>query len=119
MQRDMGLMGAARTPTLAPAELIETCRHRLDAIRLCVQLSHLPNGAIADDLQIDRGHWTRIMQGQANFPDTKSVSLMQLCGNYAPLQYEALACGFDLQKRERETRIRELEAELNRLRRTA
>lgn len=115
-QREMRLMGVARSTKQAPMELIKTCRHRLDAIRLCVQLSSLSNEYVSGQLGIDKGHWTRIMQGKAHFPDAKSVDLMTLCGNYAPLQYEAWACGFDLQESSKEQRIRELEAELNRIR---
>lgn len=77
----------------APQELIEACRHRLDAIRLAVQLSGMSNEYLCSELGIDRGHWSRIMQGHAYFPDTKSIALMELCGSYAPLQYELWALG--------------------------
>jgi hypothetical protein len=36
------------------------------------------------------------MQGRANFPDRRRIQLMQVCGNYAPLQYDAWACNFQL-----------------------
>lgn len=118
-QRTMPFLGEARKATLAPIELVKNCRHRLDAIRLCVQLSSLPNEAVARELSIDKGHWTRMMQGQAHFPDAKSIELMNVCGNYAPMQFEALKTGFDLVEQSKDVRVRELEAELEQLRASA
>jgi hypothetical protein len=115
-QREMPLLGKVRKPEQAPLDLVKNCRHRLDAIRLCVQLSTLSHQYICSELGIDKGHFSRVMQGRAHFPDAKSVELMHLCGNFAPLQYEAWACGFDLQERAKDARIQELEAELAKLR---
>lgn len=109
-------MTVIRSPELAPQDLVRLCKHRLDAIRLCIQLSGLSHETIAKELSIDKGHWSRMMQGRANFPDQKSVELMQLCGNYAPMQYEAWRTGFDLVPQQSKARIRELEDELNKLR---
>ena len=95
-QREIPLLGEARKPVLADWNAVKTCTHRMDAIRLCVQLSDYSHEMIASTLGINKGHWSRMMQGRAHFPDTKSVKLMELCGNYAPLQYEAWACGFEL-----------------------
>lgn len=95
-QREIPIMSDMPRPTLADASLVKACKSRMDAIVLCVQLSHYSHEAIAEMLSIDKGHWSRIMQGRAHFPDAKSVKLMELCGNYAPMQYEAMACGFEL-----------------------
>ena len=91
MQIPIPMPGEVRSMTLVPLELIETCRHRLDAIRLCVQLSSLPHEHIAKKLGLDKGHFSRIMQGKAYFPDTKTIQLMELCGNVAPTQFEMYA----------------------------
>lgn len=115
-QREMPLVGEVKKAQLADWELVKARKNRLHAIQLCVQLSGLSNEAICDKLGIDNGHFTRMMRGRAHFPDAKSVDLMTLCGNFAPLQYEAWACGFDLQERAKDTRIKELESELARLR---
>ena len=115
-QREMPLLGEARRPTLAPWELVKACRDESDAIRLCVQLSSLSHETLAARLGIDKGHWSRMMQGRAHFPSQKKLSLMRECGNYAPLQFVSWACGFDLQERSKDVRIRELEAELERVR---
>lgn len=115
MQREMPFLGECKSPQLVADTLIRQCRNRLDAIRLCVQLSSLSNEHIASQLGIDKGHFSRIMQGKAWFPDNKSIELMTLCGNYAPMQYEAWATGFELFKDTKAQRKAELIAELQAL----
>jgi hypothetical protein len=115
-QREMPWLSASQAPAMVPMELIVRCRNRMDAIRLCVQLSNLALDTIWRQLGIDPGHGTRIMQGRANFPDAKSIELMYLCGNFAPMQFEAWKTGFELHKSDRERRIAELEKELTALR---
>lgn len=111
-QQEMPFLGAVKGPQMASADLVAKCHHRLDAIRLCVQLSGLSNEVICESLGIDKGHWSRIMQGRAHFPDAKSLDLMRLCGNYAPMQFEAMAMGFQLFRDPKAQRRAELEAEL-------
>jgi len=96
IQPDMGFMQEVKRPKMVAPELIRACKNRLDAIILCIQLSRLSQGEVAKRLGLDKGHLTRILQGLAYFPDQKSIDLMSVCGNYAPLQYEAHACGFQL-----------------------
>ena len=112
MQREMPFLSSTDAPKAAPVELVAACRHRLDAIRLCVQLSRLPLSRVCDEMGIDPGHMTRIMQGRAHFPDSKSCDLMRLCGNIAPMQYEAHAMGWSLTHDEKAERVRILKAEL-------
>ena len=112
MQREMPFLSSTDAPKAAPVELVAAFRHRLDAIRLCVQLSRLPLSRVCDEMGIDPGHMTRIMQGRAHFPDAKSCDLMRLCGNIAPMQYEAHAMGYELAHDEKADRIRQLKAEL-------
>lgn len=116
-QRQIPILGEVKKPVMAPAELVAKCRHRLDAIRLCVQLSHLSNETLCARLGLDKGHFTRMMQGRAHFPDAKSVELMTVCGNYAPMQYEAMATGFQLFQDTTAAREAELERELDAIRR--
>lgn len=120
MQRQMPFLSEARQPALVPQDLLSLCVTKLDAVRLCIQLSRLPHAAISESLAIDKGHWSRIMQGQAHFPTNKEGDLMRLCGNYAPLQWAANEAGFDLNARdERAQRIAELEKQLEAARRAA
>lgn len=99
----------------APEELVKKCRHGLDAIRLCVQLSGHTHEFLAKELSIDKGHFSRLMQGKASFPDIKRIQLMTLCGNRAPAQYDALMTGCRLEELNTDARIRELKAQLEAL----
>ena len=112
MQREMSFFMELPAPKLVDDHLIAMCKNRLDAIRLCAQLSSMSHEMIAESLGIDKGHWSRMMQGRANFPDAKSVEFMRLCGNLAPMQYEAKATGYELVKSAAEKRVQELEREL-------
>ena len=99
-------------PKMVDPALIRTCDTLLDAIHLCIHLSHLPHYYIAQKLGIDKGHWTRMMQGQAHFPTNKIKMLQEYCGNRAPLQFQAMECGFDLYENPKAKRREELLREL-------
>jgi transcriptional regulator with XRE-family HTH domain len=96
MQREMPMFGVMPAPQMVGDDLLGHCQSRLDAIRLCIQLSRLPQNEIADRLGIDKGHFSRMMQGRARFDERQVNKLMLLCGNYAPMQYEATSNGFAL-----------------------
>jgi hypothetical protein len=114
-QREIPMVAEARRPVMAPEALVRACSNRLDAIILCIQLSRLPQRVVARRLGLDAGHLTRILQGLAYFPDQKSVELMSVCGNYAPMQYEAMATGFELFQDLKAKRKAELQAALAQL----
>lgn len=111
-QREMRFLGESRKPDYVELKLLAGCETLLQAIHLCVQLSRYKHYTIADKLGIDRGHWTRMMQGQAHFPTNKLAALMQLCGNYAPLQWLAKATGQEIAIDQRELRKQQLRREL-------
>lgn len=114
-QRQIIPVAEVPRPRKIEGALLQTCGSLLDAIHLCIHLSRLPHYAIAEKLGVDKGHWTRMMQGQAHFPTNKINSLMQLCGNFAPMQYLAQAAGFELFEDARAQRKEELRRELERL----
>lgn len=116
MQREMPFFGEVRALQHAPLELVKRCRHGLDAIRLCIQLSGHTHDFIREQLNIDKGHFSRIMQGKAWFPDTKRIELMTICGNRAPAQFDALMTGCELVELSKDAKIRELEEQLKALR---
>lgn len=99
-------------PHKVEPQYLNTCGDLLDAIHLCIHLSRLPHYVIAEKLGIDRGHWTRMMQGQAHFPTRKLNMLMQVCGNYAPMQFLAMSTGFELFEDAKAKRKEELRREL-------
>jgi hypothetical protein len=100
-------VGESRKPELAPWNMVQKCKNRLEAIRLCVQLSDHSNEYIAEKCGINKGNFTRMMQGKASLPDRLSIRFMEVCGNFAPLQYEAWACGFELVDKRLLTALRE------------
>jgi len=118
-QLRLPMLSEAAAPGLADGDIVDRCDSMLDAIHLCIYLSRLPHDAICGRLGIDKGHWSRMLQGQAHFPPNKLQALMELAGNYAPLQYMAHACGFQLFKDAKQARVAELRAELEKLERAA
>lgn len=121
-QREMAFFAELPEPELLPESCIDRCRDEHDALMLCIERRRVkyPFRVIAEQLGIDKGHLSRIMAGEAHFPTTKRMQLMALCGNYAPLQFEARSAGFTLAKRDpRAEKIQALEAELLQLRASA
>jgi predicted DNA-binding protein (UPF0251 family) len=114
MQREMAVHGEPKKLQDAPVELVRMCEDELDAVRLCIQLSRFTHEFIGKELSIDKGHFSRMMQGQAGFPTHKRLALMRLCGNRAPIQYEAMQSGCVLQD-SKDAQIEELEAQVARL----
>ena len=87
----------------------------LGAIKLCISLAGFQaDKQVYGVLNIDAGHWSRVMRGEAHFPVDKLTELMDLCGNEAPLIWLTHARGYDaasLRKRESDTERRLREAE--------
>lgn len=79
-----------------PLELVLKQPSFAGAIALCVQVSGLEEKEVYLSLEIDAGHWTRIMKGDAHFPVNKLNNLMDLCGNEAPLMWLANSRGYGL-----------------------
>ena len=75
----------------------------LGAVSLCISASGLQDKEIYLSLEIDAGHWSRIMKGDAHFPLNKLGELMNLCGNEAPLIWFARSKGYGLVQLETET----------------
>ena len=114
-QREIPILGISKRPVEVDWALIAKCNDEQDALLLCVHLSRLANEEIARQLGIDKGHWTRIMQGRGNLPARKRTQLMALCGNLAPIQYEAMRFGRQLKENDVEQREKHLLEELARV----
>lgn len=97
---------------MVPEALIRSCNELSDAITLCVHLSKIPHRKIGKALGIDAGHWSRIMTGQANFPENKLRALQFICGNWAPLQFQTWEAGFEMYEDPKAKRKEELLREL-------
>ena len=70
------------------------------SISLCAELAGFEyDSQIYQELEIDAGHWTRIMNGSANFPENKLNKLMDVCGNEAPLMWLSDYRGYELKRK--------------------
>lgn len=118
-QREMPVMAAMRSPSDIPIEFIRVCKDELAALNLCMNLSNLSDETIRDTLNIDKGHFSRLRKGRGNFPANKRVALMELCGNRAPVQYEAWRLNCELVDLSKDAQIRALEQQLSDMRRAA
>lgn len=107
-QREIPILGIAKNPSELDWALIAKCADEQDALLLCVHMSRLANEEIARRLGIDKSHWTRIMQGRGNLPARKRTQLMSICGNIAPIQYEAMRFGRQLKEHDVEREEKEL-----------
>lgn len=87
-QRDCAGPGELREPVFIDEAIVQMCRDELDAVNLCIDLSRMSDETLCERLGIDKGHWSRMRKGRAHFPTAKRIALMQLAGNWAPLQYE-------------------------------
>lgn len=114
-QREMPLLAEVRAPQEVPFDFVKACKSELEALNLCMNLSNLSDEVIRDHLGIDKGHFSRIRKGRGNFPPNKRVALMELCGNLAPVQYEAWRLGRELVERSKDAQIRELRERLMQL----
>jgi len=118
-QREIPCMAVMRTPKDVPIEFIKACKDELAALNLCMNLSNLSDEAIRDTLGIDKGHFSRLRKGRGNFPPNKRIAVMELCGNRAPVQYEAWRLNCELVDLSKEAVIRDLEQQLQLLRMAA
>lgn len=118
-QRQLAFLTEARKAVDVPVEFVKACKDELAALNLCINLSNLSDEVIREELGIDKGHFSRMRKGRGNFPANKRLHLMAICGNRAPVQFEALHLNCDLVEKSKEARIRELEAELELVRRAA
>lgn len=97
MQREIACLSEVRKPALAAHnELIAASDNLAQAVALAIQLSRLPNEVIAEQLNIDPGHFSRILRGSAHFPIRKLPALMELTKSLAPLQWLADRMGYKL-----------------------
>lgn len=119
IQRQIPIMGEARKPEFLDAALIEALKDGRGAIGLCMQMSGYTAETLADMLGLSKGYVSKCLSGRGNFPAHLRVRLMELCGNYAPLQFEAMRLGVEIRDDWKARRLAELDAERNELMRAA
>ena len=110
------MLAEMRKPVDVPIEFVKACKDELAALNLCMNLSNLSDETIREALVIDKGHFSRLRKGRGNFPTSKRLELMTLCGNRAPAQYEAVMLNCDLVDKTKDDQIRALLAQVDALR---
>jgi len=100
------------------ARVIDALPSMTAAIRLCQQLSGLPDKAFygKGGIVSDAAQWSRITHsGQHNFPQDKFVLYQEICGNPVPTMFSARKLGYGLvpleTEMERRLRIERQKAE--------
>jgi hypothetical protein len=112
-------LALVRAPQAVDPSLVVAQPSLLAAIKLCISLGGFQSDKqLYMALNIDAGHWSRILRGEAHFPVDKLTELMDLCGNETPLIWLAHSRGYDagsLRKRETETEraLREAKEQLD------
>lgn len=97
-QREISILSEAKAPQMLSGELIRQLKDGREAILLCIdqRVARYSMAHLSALLGIDKGHFSRILNKKAHFPDEKRPELMRLCGNLAPAQFEAMQFGLRL-----------------------
>lgn len=117
-QRSLRLRRAQQAVDL---RLVLTQPSLMAAIKLCISAAGFEcDKVVYGELDIDAGHWSRILRGEAHFPTEKLSLLMDLCGNDAPLMWLLAARGYDpasvrRSEDEKDRKLREAEERLAKL----
>jgi hypothetical protein len=95
-QQELRVLAAMSPPRMLDDDVISRLPSRHAAIVQCVNSSGLPNTVIAERLGMCESQVSRVLRGTRSWDERRTGLLMQVCGNYAPLQWEAKAHGFAL-----------------------
>lgn len=94
--------GMQKGMKLVPMDHIVGCKSLRDAIHVCKlhdPIRGRSDGFYADCMEIDRSHWSRMMNGKAA-PGFDYIDFQHLCGNWAINQYMNYRAGLDTVKHE-------------------
>lgn len=75
---------------------IERQKNLGGAIRLCMTVGGVERKQIQDDLKVDKGQFSRWVDGAEGVKWEKLEGLQQLCGNAAPVLWMYWRSGYDL-----------------------
>ena len=85
-QAEMNLIGLTQSMESAEADLVKLCKSQKDAVYLTVTLSNKTHTLIAEEMGMNKGNFSRMLQGQIGLKNR--LLLMQVCGNTALNQWE-------------------------------
>jgi len=66
------------------------------ALIVCADMAGFEDKRAAQAAGVDSATWSRIKTGNANFPQETLRSFQVKCGNWLPLQWIAMDCGYGL-----------------------
>lgn len=95
-------------PSAVTAQEVSREKSLGDAIGLCIKAAGFEPKEVVAKLKMDKAQWSRWESGQEGVIWPKLQSVMDLCGNDAPLLWMNNARGYDLSS------IRRLESETER-----
>jgi len=84
-------------------DVIHACPDMTAAINLSIQISMRAAKEIYASLGFDKGHWSRIVNGELSYPANKLDVLAEITGNDIPLQWWAHKRGMGLHALESRT----------------
>ena len=93
MQALIPILSELPRPKMADEYLVHSARDLLHAVRLMIQSSGYTDETVCAVLGIDKGHFSRMMNGRANLPLNKLRDAMTLCGSLLPVQVMARDAG--------------------------
>jgi hypothetical protein len=95
MQKEMPFLSEMPKLRLLDESLIKKCRDEHEAIKLCFDQRTIKYSltTLAAMLGMDQGHLSCVFAGTKHMPSRRRVMYMQLCGNAAPIQFEAMKLG--------------------------
>lgn len=115
-QREIPILGNVKKEIEAtPERFLRTCKTRLDAFNLTINLAGMPDYLIAELLGIDRGNFSKMRRGSANFPLNMEHDLYDLCGNRAMFEWDCYMFRLKTVPLDRDEEIARLEAQLDAL----
>jgi hypothetical protein len=77
-------------------ELSRTIKTWAQALRTSINISGLSDDQVRLELDIDKGNFSRMLSGQANFPIDRLNALCRTLGHSLPLYWIGYQGGFDL-----------------------
>lgn len=118
-QPTFGFGGVVSAPKPVDDALLSRCANARQALSICIRLSGFTDEVVAEKLGITKGYLSKILNGRASLDGDRRIRLMEICGNTAPAQYEALQLGYQMVELSKDARIRELEALLKTMKESA
>lgn len=117
MQHELPMLGNVKRDIKPVDEVfLRHIKTRHEAINLCINLSGLKDYVIAEQLGIDKGNFSKMRKGSANFPPDAEHDLYELCGNRAPFDWDCYIFRLKAVPMDKDEQIRALEEQLEALR---